>query len=243
MIERRTLSSTGYKLHDGWSRDFLFGWAVGALAIALAVAMAAGTMAFTARQITVAESARNFSILFVVFLIAAAFEEVLLRGFAFQTLIRDAGPVAAVLITSVAFAALHLANKGATTISTINTAIAGVWLGVAYLKTRSLWLATALHHSWNLVMVVVFGLPVSGIADYKHMAMLDGKGGDPVWISGGDYGPEGGVAATLAIALCAVFIARSRWFKASDEMQAAIVPGSAETRTSIFPKDSSRASR
>ncbi|MEW6208807.1 MAG: CPBP family intramembrane glutamic endopeptidase, partial [Acidobacteriota bacterium] len=217
-------------------------WAMGALTIALAVAMAAsaGAMHFSAHQITVAESARNFLILFVVFLIAAAFEEVLFRGFAFQTLIRDVGPVAAVIITSAAFAALHLGNEGASVLPIINTALAGVWLGVAYIRTRSLWLATALHHSWNLVMVFVFGLPVSGIAGYKHMALLDGEGYSPVWISGGEYGPEGGVAATLAVALCAVAIARSRLFKASDEMRAAIIPGSAETPTGLFPKDSSR---
>jgi hypothetical protein len=177
-------------------------------------------------------------------LIAAAWEEVFIRGFAFQALIRDAGPVAAVIITSVVFAALHLANEGATVLSTINTALAGVWLGVAYLKTRSLWLATALHHSWNLVMAVVFGLPVSGIAGYKNMAWLDGKGLSPVWISGGDYGPEGGIAATIAVTLCTLLIVRSRLFKPSDEMLVAITPGSAETQTtSIFPKDSSRASR
>ncbi len=245
MIERRTLASTGYKFHDGWSLDFVLGWAMGTLTIALAVAMvvAVGAMNFTARQITIAEAARNFFILFFVLLIAAAFEEVFIRGFAFQALIRDAGPVAAIAITSVVFAALHLANKGSSTLSTVNTAIAGVWLGAAYLKTRSLWLATALHHSWNLVMVIVFGLPVSGIVDYKSMAWLDGEGISPVWISGGDYGPEGGVAATLAVTLCTLFVARSRWFTTSDEMKAAIIPGSAATKTtSLFPKDSSRAS-
>lgn len=245
MIERRTLASTGYKFHDGWSRDFFSGWVMGALTIAIAVAMAAaaGAMHFSTRQITIAEAARNFFILFFVLLIAAAFEEVFIRGFAFQALIRNTSPVAAVAITSAAFAALHLANTGASILSTVNTAIAGVWLGVAYIKTRSLWLATALHHSWNLVMVVVFGLPVSGILDYKNMAWLDGTGNSPVWISGGGYGPEGGVAATIALIVCTLLIARSRLFMASDEMKAAIIPGSAATqRISIFPKDSSRTS-
>lgn len=246
MIERRSFASTGYKFHDGWSLDFALGWAMGALTIAIAVAMAlaAGAMHFSTRQITIATVARNFLILFVVLLIAAAFEEVFVRGFAFQALIRNAGPVAAVAITSAAFAALHLANTGASILSTVNTAIAGIWLGVAYIKTRSLWLATALHHSWNLVMVIVFGLPVSGIMDYKNMAWLDGEGNSPVWISGGGYGPEGGVAATIAIMLCTLLIARSRLFTASDEMKAAIIPGSTTPQVmSIFPKDSSRTSR
>lgn len=246
MIERRTLASTGYKFHDGWSLDFALGWATGALTIALSVATAAaaGAMHFSTRQIVVATAARNFFILFVVLLIAAAFEEVFVRGFAFQALIRNTGPVAAVAITSAAFAAMHLANTDASILSTVNTAIAGVWLGVAYLKTRSLWLATALHHSWNLIMVVVFGLPVSGIVDYKNMAWLDGEGLSPVWISGGGYGPEGGIAATIAITVCTLLVARSRWFKASDEMRAAIIPGSAATQMmSIFPKDSSHTSR
>jgi hypothetical protein len=109
--------------------------------------------------------------------------------------------VAAVLITSTLFGLAHLSNANASAFSTINTILAGVWLGVAYLMTRSLWFATALHYSWNLAMAFVFGLPVSGISMFNQLAWLRPQDRPPEWVSGGSYGPEGGAAATLVLLL------------------------------------------
>jgi hypothetical protein len=98
------------------------------------------------------------------------------------------------------------------------------------LKTRSLWLATALHYSWNFVMVFVFGLPVSGISIFSQLAWLRGHSGPPEWISGGEYGPEGGAAATLVLILSTLVIWKSGLFKPSEEMLAAIQHGRPEPR-------------
>ena len=43
-------------------------------------------------------------------------------------------------------------------------ALAGIWLAVAYLRTRSLWLPFGLHWAWNWTQASLLGLPVSGIA-------------------------------------------------------------------------------
>jgi hypothetical protein len=131
----------------------------------------------------------------------------------------------ALTLTSAFFGIAHLGNSGATTFSTINTMLAGVWLGLAYLATRSLWLATALHFSWNFVMVFVFGLPVSGWEGLEPLALVDTRSGNPAWLSGGEYGPEGGLAATIALALATLLVWRTRLFSTSDEMQAAIAHG------------------
>jgi CAAX protease family protein len=227
LFERRSLASIGYKLHEGWLRDFALGSAVGGatLAISVGISTLAGAVHFTVQTTSITLLARNFLILFVIFLIAAAFEEVLVRGFPFQALLHNLGPAAAVAITSVTFGLMHFVNPGATLFSTLNTMLAGVWLAVAYLMTRSLWLATALHYSWNFVMVFVFGLPVSGINMYDHMVWLDGEPGPPVWLSGGDYGLEGGAAATLALILSTLMVWKSGLFSASEQMLRAVGHG------------------
>jgi hypothetical protein len=112
-----------------------------------------------------------------------------------------------------------------------------VWLGVAYLMTRSLWFATALHYSWNFVMVFVFGLPVSGISTLNHLAWLRGHDLPPGWISGGDYGPEGGAATTLVLILSTLLIWKGGLLKPSEEMLAAIRHGNAESRPEIVAVD------
>ncbi|MCI0485979.1 MAG: CPBP family intramembrane metalloprotease [Blastocatellia bacterium] len=226
-LERRSFTSTGFKLHKGWLWDFVYGSAMGAaaLGVAIAIARAAGAIRFTIQTDDFAALAGSFLFLFFFFLVAAAFEEVLFRGFAFQALVHNLGPTSALAITSALFGLAHVRTPNASLFSTLNVTLAGVWLGAAYLMTRSLWLATGLHYSWNFVMVFIFGLPVSGWTDFDKLAWLDGEAGGPVWLSGGSYGPEGGAAATIAVMLATIIIWKSRLFSPTEEMMAAIKHG------------------
>ena len=240
LLERRSFASIGFKLHRGWVRDFLLGSAMGAaaLAIAVGIAAAAGAITFGVQTRSVVALSQGFLITFFFFLIAAATEELIFRGFPFQALVHNLGGVAAIAITSVVFGLAHLANPSSSAFSTINTILAGVWLGMAYLITRSLWLATALHFSWNFAMVFIFGLPVSGLTTLDELAWLRGSIGAPAWISGGSYGPEGGAAATAALILSTLVIWKSGLFKPSDEMLVAIQHGKREPALiSVVPEE------
>lgn len=227
MLERRSLASIGFRLHRNWQRDFALGCAMGAAGLAIAVGFAAAfeTVTFSVQARDLSSISKGFVIAFLFFLIAGATEELIFRGFPFQALVHNLGGFAAVAITSVLFGLAHLANPSASAFSTINTILAGVWLGLAYLLTRSLWLATALHCSWNFAMVFIFGLPVSGFTTLDQLAWLRGAIGAPAWISGGSYGPEGGVAVTAALVLSTIAIWKSGLFTPSDEMLAAIQHG------------------
>ncbi len=244
LLERRGFASVGYKLHRGWPKDFSLGYLLGAASLALAVAVAAvaGAVTFHGRASNAETIMANAAILFFVFLIAAAFEEVLVRGFIFQALLHNFqillgqwGAVVPIAVTSLAFGIMHMFNPNATAFAVANTMLAGVWLGVAYLKTRSLWLATALHAAWNFTMVFIFGLPVSGITMYNEMALMEGVPRPPIWLSGGDYGPEGGAAATLALIICTIVIIKARVFRASEEMVLATQHGSLKQQADISP--------
>ena len=250
LLERRSFASVGYKLHEGWLKDFSLGNLLGAVTLALAVAVtaAAGAVAFYGRSSNTATALADAAILFFVFLIAAAFEEVLVRGFIFQALLHNSqvvlgprGVVVPIAITSLAFGIMHMFNPNATLFAVANTVLAGVWLGVAYLKTRSLWLATALHTAWNFTMVFVFGLPVSGITMHKEMALMVGESRPPLWLSGGDYGPEGGAAATAALIICTIAIIKLRAFRASEEMLLATRHGSLKRQAGTSPAKPSEA--
>lgn len=232
VLERRSFASVGFKLHRGWSRDFGLGSLLGAasLAIAVGIAAGAGAISFVVQTTETAGLARDFIIVLMFFLVSGATEELIFRGFAFQALAHNLGGAAAIGITSVIFGLAHLSNDSASAFSTINTILAGIWLGLAYLITRSLWLATALHYSWNFVMVFVFGLPVSGYAAFGGLAWLRGSIGAPLWVSGGSYGPEGGVAATVALILSTLVIWKSGLFGASEEMLEAIKHGKREAK-------------
>jgi uncharacterized protein len=240
-LEHRTLRSVGFKLHRGWLKDFALGSLIGAAALAFAVGLEAATRAvhFPLQTIAAWILVRNFCYLFVFFLLAGAFEELMFRGFPLQALIHNLGGWTAICITSIFFGLAHMANTNASIFSTINTILAGAWLGTAYLMTRSLWLATGLHYSWNFIMAFVFGLPVSGIKTFQNLAWLRGESFPPVWLSGGEYGPEAGAAATLALLISTLLIWKSGWFHPTAEMLAATRHGKPERPLSITTDDES----
>jgi membrane protease YdiL (CAAX protease family) len=224
LLEHRSFGSVGFKRHRLWLRDFSLGSALGAASLAIAVGIASIVKAtsFNVQTSGLAQLVSGFLIVLFFFLIAGAAEELMFRGFPFQALVHNLGGTPALGITAVIFGLAHLANPGASAFSTINTMVAGVWLGLAYLMTRSLWLATALHYSWNFAMVFIFGLPVSGFTMLTRLGWLRGNEGSPALVSGGNYGPEGGVAATVALLLSTVAIWKSGLFTTSEEMLAAL---------------------
>lgn len=230
VLERRSLGSVGFRLHRCWLRDFALGSLMGAASSAIAVGIAAsvGALTFYVHSRELAPLVRGFVMVSLFFVIAGATEELIFRGFPFQALVHNLGGARAVAITSLLFGLAHGSNPGASAFSTINTVLAGIWLGLAYLMTRSLWLAAALHWSWNFALAFIFGLPVSGFTTLGELAWLRAGIGEPMWISGGSYGPEAGAAATVALILSTLAIWRSGLFTASDEMLIAIKHGKRE---------------
>ncbi|HYL99604.1 MAG TPA: CPBP family intramembrane glutamic endopeptidase [Blastocatellia bacterium] len=229
-LEHRSFASVGLKLHRGFLRDFGLGLIVGAGSLGLGVLLEAitGAATFRASGRTYINLVLSLMLLFTMFFTAAAFEELFFRGFFFQALIHDLGPFPAVAITSTGFGLLHLANPAASLLSTCNTIVAGIWLSLAYLKTRSLWLPTGLHCAWNLAMVFVFGLPVSGLSAFTRIGLLQGTGSPPIWISGGAYGPEGGLTATVALVFSTLLVLKAPFFSTTKEMTEAIKHGKQE---------------
>lgn len=219
-LEGRSFASVGYKLHPGWRRDLTLGCVMGlaTLSLAVGVQVSAGATEFAAGGPTSSAVALHAALLVAALLISAASEELLFRGFAFQALIHNVGPILAICLSAVVFGALHSLNPNATPFSSANTALAGIWLGVAYLATRSLWLATGLHYSWNLATVWIFGLPVSGVTMFEGISPVRGASHAPLWLSGGAYGPEGGAAATFALALSTLAIWKTGLFAPSPAM-------------------------
>ena len=153
----------------------------------------------------------------LIFLVAGAGEELLFRGYPLQTLTRARLAWLGALLTSVPFAAAHLRNPNAVAGFTfINTALAGVWFAVAYLRTRSLWLPFGLHWAWNWTQGALLGLPVSGIERIAPAPLLKAVNAGPDWLTGGAYGIEGGAACTIALVISTVVIWRAKLFVRAD---------------------------
>lgn len=221
VLEELPWRSLGWALHRGWLRDTLLGTLLGGMAVCFAalVGLAAGGYSFTMADAT-SGVLKTLVVSFVIFVAGAAAEEMLFRGYPFQTLLRSWPVWVAAVPVSLPFAFVHLANPNvAPGFTFVNTALAGVWLSVAYWRTRSLWLPFGLHFGWNWVQGALLGSPVSGLKSIAPNPVLRFADAGPAWIGGGDYGIEGGAACTLALVVITLFTWRTRLLRADPELR------------------------
>lgn len=138
-------------------------------------------------------------------LLPAAFgEELLLRGYIFAVLRESLGARWSLVSTSIVFGLLHMWNPGADAQSIAIVMMAGFFLGAIFLATGSLYAATAAHFVWNWFMAAALHTPVSGLAvsapDYR---VVDSG---PDWLTGGNWGPEGGFGAALGMFVVLIYL-------------------------------------
>ena len=186
----------------------------------LAIATAAGGLTFTITGSDVLlKVIGTLVVTAVLFIVAALAEEALFRGYPLQTFTRARLFLFGAILTSVGFVAIHVANPNFKFgIPVVNLVIAGIWFAVAYWKTRSLWFPLGIHWAWNWSLTSLFGLPVSGITRLAPYPLLTGIDLGPTWLTGGNYGIEGGIACTVVLILSTVFIWRTRMVTATEEM-------------------------
>jgi uncharacterized protein len=219
LFEGLPFRALGCSLQTGWLKDLGIGTALGAASLLLAalLATAARGVHFSIDPVSAGLIGKTLAVSALVFVFAAAAEEILFRGYPLQTLTRAHLAWLGVFLTSVPFAAAHLYNPHVVPgITFLNTALAGVWLATAYLRTRRLWLPLGLHWSWNWVQASLLGLPVSGIDRIAPAPLLHAINSGPDWLTGGAYGIEGGAACTIALLVSTAVIWRWKLISSAD---------------------------
>jgi len=143
-------------------------------------------------------SVNPFSSIITPFAVAfsvAIFEETLLRGIIFRIVEEKLGSYISLLISAIIFGVVHLLNPDSSVISSICIGIVGFMFGASYIYSRSLWLPIAIHFSWNFVQSGIFGAITSG--NEKTSSLFITKISGAELITGGAFGPEGTIQATL----------------------------------------------
>jgi uncharacterized protein len=198
IFDRRSLADIG--LQGGLASFLNFSLGFSAAAAAASLMLLAPLIAGTGHLVVQKNTSVSWdTLLFYLFslVIAATGEEMIFRGYAFQLLIEKIGPFATILPVAVIFGLTHASNPHASKIGLLNTVLWGIVLGFAFLRSHDLWLPIGLHFGWNVILPL-FGVNLSGltieVTRYHYQWDLL-----PLW-SGGDYGPEGGLLATIFVA-------------------------------------------
>ncbi len=211
-INRKPLTAIGLSFHPSAFRELGAGCLLGFLMMTgiFVLEFVMGYIQVEHVQLTISGMAWTLLYALLFFGVAAMVEEILFRGYLFQTLLQGITFLPATVVMAVLFAVAHSMNPNVGFFALVNVGLAAVWLSFAYMKTRSLWLPFGLHVSWNFAQTTLYGFPTSGgsFAD-KKLALLTQSG--PEWLTGGAFGPEGGVLATLALIICTWYLLKAQW--------------------------------
>jgi uncharacterized protein len=202
----KPLAAMGLVFRGGWRREFGLGAALGwgmLIVSILPLVLTGGLM------VTVWLSPHQLFLLVIdVLLLAVASlgEEIAFRGYPFQRLMDAMGPFLATLVLSALFGMAHMFNPDASRPSVMVAIFAGWLLSAAYLRTRALWMGWGWHFAWNASMGLIFGLPVSGITRFSPVIQSNTIG--PLWITGGEYGPEASTVTAVVMLLGVIVLFR-----------------------------------
>ncbi len=208
-----------------WTSRTLAEWGIGlalgigAIGAATAVLVAGGLVGYTGEAGTAIGWVRAVVAHFGILAVAAYAEEAVFRGYAYQALVRGIGAIPATVLASGGFALAHAQNTNVDALALVNIFAAGVMLSVAYLRTLSLWFATAVHLGWNWGMASLLDLPVSGLTMFDT-PLYEPVVRGPDWLSGGAFGPEAGLAGTLGFVGALLVMLRMKRVAPAPEMRA-----------------------
>ena len=152
-------------------------------------------------------SSPNFNLSLLIQLIFFIFvgisEEMFSRGYCMTVLRQTGNTWIALIVSSIIFSVLHSLNPNMSIISYLNLFLVGLLFAYMFLKSNNLWLPIGYHIMWNYFEGNIFGFQVSGLSAeslFKLNAPVNNI------ITGGGFGPEGGLIVTFITILGFVYM-------------------------------------
>lgn len=214
-VDRRRLRDVGMSGDSGWWLDLAAGLVVGlgmvaAVVVSLRVTGHATVGGHEVADPDVVLGGGSAGVVYGLLFFGAVgfFEELLLRGYLLVNVAEGlrgsvgddrTAVLVAIVATAGLFGLLHAANPGGTRLSLLNITLAGLFFGAAYAVTDRIAFPVGVHVAWNFGLGSVFGLPVSGLTTDTALVGVETSG--PRLLTGGSFGPEGGLVMLLALAL------------------------------------------
>ena len=211
VIFKRPLSFSGFT-REGLFSDFSNGYILSFLLLSIGFGLL-----YVLRQIDISVSGISLSLFgmyALFFLIQSAVEELMMRSFLLPAIAHRFNIWIGLIVSSGIFAFMHYLNPNVTFLSLSNIFLAGMMLGMIYIKTGNIWAATGLHAGWNFLQGTFFGFKVSGLTLDSYLFLEDI--GHP-YLSGGSFGFEGSVIATMLMLGTCVYLymtSREKFHKA-----------------------------
>ena len=221
LVDRRPASDIGLQPTRRWLAELGVGGLLGAAMVGATVLVLLGSGLATVEGTAVTREGdllgglsvpAGLAVGTVLFFLLAALEELVFRGYLLVNVAEGVRGITddrtAVRVgmasTAVLFGFVHALNPGASALSILSITLFGLLLGASYALTDRLGLPIGIHVAWNLALGPVFGLPVSGLGTGTALLAVAADG--PSVVTGGAFGPEGGLVALAGLAVGAALL-------------------------------------
>ncbi|MED3794822.1 type II CAAX endopeptidase family protein [Niallia alba] len=197
-VNKKRISEMGFKR---FSPDFITGLGLGAVSIVFIFLILLFTQNIEMANSFASPDFSAYTLSYLLFFILVGFsEELTFRGYIMTTLADNGNSKTVVyIVSSLIFGVAHLLNPNVAVLGIINIFLVGLLFAYMYDKTKSLWMPIGYHITWNYFQGNVFGFPVSGTTPHGLYGIDVSMGNN--WLTGGSFGLEGGLLATLMIVL------------------------------------------
>ena len=144
--------------------------------------------------------------------IQSSSEEITDRLYLYQKLRRRyRNPLVAILVNSIVFMALHMANPGFTAIAGSQIFLVAIIFSLFVYYYDGIWVAFWFHAAWNYTQNIIFGLPNSGIVSEYSIFRLEAASARNGLFYNVNFGVEGSIGSSLVlIAVIIVMIVINR---------------------------------
>lgn len=204
VLFKKDLSLIGLKaLNKKEVKNLILGLVMGIAAITLAfILIIISKSGVLVNSLLEPRFSLSLVVYFILFIFVGFAEELLSRGYIIGAMeVSSNNKWFAVMVSAVIFSLMHYGNNWFSLIPFLNIFLVGILFGFMYVKTKSIWLSTGFHITWNFFQGCIYGMPVSGITTPKLYEMT--FVGNSI-LNGGTFGPEGGLIVTMVIILMLV---------------------------------------
>jgi len=218
-VDKRPFETVGLTWKAKWGKELFQGCLLGAgmISTVFLIEYYAGMIHVEFYGLSYQQALSGFFYSFSLYAVAGYGEELMFRGYILQITAEGTNRKIAALFYAVLFALAHIKNPNVSLFALINIGFAGIWLAIAYYKTNALWFPIGLHFSWNFFQGFVFSFPVSGTTSEQEQlgkAIVSG----PEWVTGGAFGPEGGILTTAVLIAASLFIYKLNWVRSTENV-------------------------
>lgn len=221
VIQKRKMRTLGFKKNNMWKEygiGLLVGFGMMAAVVLVAVLTGSMSLQFNKEALTGA-GLGTLALIFLGFLFQGMSEEVLCRGYFLVSLARKKGYVwMGVIVSSVAFGALHLGNAGIAPLAFVNLILFGIFAGVYFIQRGNIWGIAAVHSIWNFAQGNIFGVLVSG-NDFGTTIFTSTIDEGMTILNGGDFGLEGGILTTIVMVAGIIILLQTKQRDVVEEQQ------------------------